>query len=78
MQSGGGQQGGREIHVADELVHFHAAVEAGTFHDERNVNRAFVRAAFVLRVAGAEVIAVIAGEHDDGVLIESGFDQRLA
>ena len=32
-----------------------AAVEAGPFDDQRNVDRAFVRAAFVLRVARVEV-----------------------
>src|ERR1019366_7530436 len=36
----GGKQGGREIHVAHQLGHLHAAIEAGAFDNQRDVDGA--------------------------------------
>jgi hypothetical protein len=54
------------------------AVEAEALDDERDVNRALVRAALVLGVARSEVAAVIAEEEEDGVVFEAALGECLA
>ena len=56
------------MEIADNLVQALRAVEARTFDDQWNANRAVMRAAFVFLVPGHELAAMVADENEDGVV----------
>ena len=73
----GFEQRRRHIHLAYQFPYFQRTVEPRSGHYERNVDRAIVRTAFVLRVAGFEVAAMIAGEQHDGVVEQPLLFERV-
>lgn len=67
-ETGGIEQGGREIDETDEFVEGATAVEPGAAQRRGHADGRIMAGAFVFAIAGLEVVAVVGREKNNGVV----------